>query len=131
MRNYKTGQRRRLLDFLEKHRDRQFSAEQIAELIAAEGGEISLSAIYRNLERLEQEGAVRRAAAGEGRKAVYQYTGGECSEHLHLQCTGCGSTIHLDHESTEALRDAAQSCAGFSIDERKTVLYGRCSKCRV
>ncbi len=130
MRNYKTGQRCRLLDFLEKHRDSSFSAEQIAEMIASEGGEISLSAVYRNLERLEQEGSVRRAAAGDGRKAVYQYTGGECGEHLHMQCVDCGSVIHLDHRTTEALRTAASSCEGFAIDERRTVLYGRCRDCK-
>ncbi len=130
MRKYNTGQRSRLLTFLEQHRDEPLSAEQIAERITSEGGEISLSAIYRNLERLEQDGSVRRSAAEDGRKAVYQYTGGECGEHLHLRCTDCGSMIHLDHPTTEALRDAAQSCGGFSIDERKTVIYGRCSKCR-
>ena len=130
MREYKTGPRRLLLALLEQNRDQSLSAEQIAERIAADGGEISLSAIYRNLERLEQEGSVRRAASEGGRKAVYQYIGGECSEHLHLQCTECGQIIHLDHETTEALCTAAQACGDFSIDEKKTVLYGRCRACR-
>lgn len=130
MKDYKTGPRRRLLELLEKHRDRQLSAEQIVSAVSDEGGEISLSAVYRNLERLEQEGMVRRSASEGGRKAVYQYIGGDCAEHLHLQCTGCGSVIHLDHETTEALCNAARVCDGFSIDEKKTVLYGRCKKCR-
>lgn len=130
MRDYKTGPRRRLLSFLEQNLDEPLSAEQIAERITAEGGEISLSAIYRNLERLEQDGLVRRSASGDGRKAVYQYTGGECADHLHMQCVGCGHVIHLDHETTEALCSAARSCGDFSIDERKTVLYGRCKDCK-
>lgn len=130
MKNYKTGQRSSLLAFLEQHRDEQLAAEQIAEMMAADGNVISLSAVYRNLERMEQEGYVRRSAAGEGRGSVYQYIGGECSEHLHMQCTGCGQVIHLDHKTTEALCSAAQSCSDFSIDEKRTVLYGRCRDCK-
>lgn len=130
MKDYNTGPRRILLDFLERHRDERLSAEQIAGRITAEGGEISLSAIYRNLERLEQDGSLRRTADGDGRKAVYQYIGGECAEHLHMQCIGCGHVIHLDRDTTEALCSAAQSCGEFAIDERKTVLYGHCRKCR-
>lgn len=129
MRGYNTGQRRRLLAFFESHRDERLSAEQIAEMISSEGGEISLSAIYRNIERLEQEGLLRRDASSDGRKAVFQYMGGSCADHLHLQCTGCGDVIHLDDDATDAMRRAVSSCGEFSIDERKTVLYGRCKKC--
>jgi len=129
MKDYSTGQRRRLLTFLEQHSNELLSAEQIATLIAAEGGEISLSAIYRNLDRLVQDGHVRRSAAEDGRKALYQLIGGECAEHLHLQCVDCGHIIHMDEKATRAMRRAAMSCGDFSIDEKRTVLYGRCGSC--
>ena len=129
MRDYDTGQRRCLIGVLEKHCDRQLSAEQIAGLIEAEGGEISLSAVYRNIERLEQEGLVRRSLVGGSKKAVYQYIGGQCAMHLHLQCVSCGQISHLDDEAANAMREAVSACGDFAIDEKMTVLYGRCKEC--
>lgn len=129
MKGYNTDQRRRLLAFFERHRDEQLSAEQISGMMGSEGEEISLSAIYRNIDRLEQDGLLRRDVSGDGRKAVFQYMGGSCADHLHLQCTGCGHVIHLNDEATAAMRRAVSSCGDFSIDERRTVLYGRCKNC--
>jgi len=129
MKGYNTGQRRLLAEFLERHMDQPLSAEQIAEMISAEGGEISLSAVYRNIERMEKDGLVRRSSSGEGRRAVYQYIGGACAKHLHMQCTNCGDIIHLDDNATNAMRMAVRSCGDFSIDERRTVLYGCCGNC--
>ena len=128
MRDYNTGQRRSLLAVLEKHCDRQLTAEQITELICNDGGEISLSAVYRNIERLEQEGLVRRSSSG-GKKSVFQYIGGQCASHLHLQCVSCGLITHLDDEAASVMRRAVSSCGDFDIDERMTVLYGRCGEC--
>jgi len=129
MRDYNTGQRRNLLAVLEKHCDEQLSAEQIAALIENEGGEISLSAVYRNIERLEQDGLVRRSSVGGSKKAVYQYIGGQCAQHLHLQCVACGQITHLDDKAVSAMRSAVSSCGDFAIDEKMTVLYGRCGAC--
>lgn len=129
MRDYNTGQRRCLLAVLEKHCDEQLSAEQIAALICSDGGEISLSSIYRNIERLEQEGLLRRSSVGGHKKAVYQYIGGQCATHLHMQCVSCGQITHLDDEAANAMRRAVSSCGDFDIDEKMTVLYGRCGEC--
>lgn len=130
MKDYRTGQRRQLLAFLEQHSDHPLPAEQIESMIRSGGGEISLSAIYRNLDRLVQDGLVRRLPAEDGRKALYQLIGEECAGHLHMQCTGCGSVIHMDEKATRAMNRAAQACGDFSIDRRRTVLYGRCKNCR-
>ena len=129
MRDYNTGQRRSLLSVLEKHRDEQFTAEQLVALIASDGGEISLSAVYRNIERLERDGMVRRSTADSGKKSQYQYIGTHCAGHLHLQCVSCGQITHLDDKTTGDMRRAVSSSSDFAIDERKTVLYGRCREC--
>jgi len=130
MKDYRTGQRKQLLAFLEEHREQPMSAEQIGSMILSEGGEISLSAVYRNLDRLVQDGLVRRLPAEDGRKALYQLIGEECAGHLHMQCTGCGNIIHMDDKATRAMHRAAQACGEFSIDRKRTVLYGKCKNCR-
>lgn len=131
VKGYETGPRKRLLEFLKAHCDEQFSAAAIAERISdAEGAGISLSSVYRNIDKLVQEGSVRRFEGEDGKKSLYQYIGGECSEHLHLKCTECGRIIHVDERTTEALLHTALDSSDFSIDEKKTLLFGVCGECK-
>ena len=58
MPKYMTKQRKALLSFLSAHADEKLSARQIAQTLSGEG--ISISAVYRNLSALEQEGKIRR-----------------------------------------------------------------------
>ena len=71
MRNsYHTQQRCALLAFLSAHADEQFTVEQ---LLAAMGDEApGRSTVYRALDRLVEEGTVRRFAPESGGSAAYQ-----------------------------------------------------------
>lgn len=126
MREYRTRQRESLLDFLAQNRDRQFSVEEIA---AAAGG-ISLSAVYRNINQLVAEDSVRRFQKEGSRKFRYQYmAGGGCEDCLHLKCEKCGGILHLDAESAELLERVLRKNQSFSLDRRRTVLFGCCASC--
>ena len=59
MAKYLTRQRKRLLKYLSEHTDEQISARQIAEDLAAD--QISISAVYRNISALEEEGLLKRS----------------------------------------------------------------------
>ena len=67
MAKYLTRQRKRLLEYLSEHTDEQISARQIAEDLAAD--QISISAVYRNISALEEEGLLKRSVR-EGTRAV-------------------------------------------------------------
>ena len=66
MRIYNTEQRKLLLSFFEKYPDKDFTAKGIYEKT---GGDISLSAVYRNLADLSSSGVIAKNA-GEKREAV-------------------------------------------------------------
>ena len=84
MKKYATDQREILLSFLREHPDQQFSIEEISEQLCI-GNVISLSTIYRNINKLVEEEAVRRFAKEGSRKFLYQFIGdGTCSEQLHF-----------------------------------------------
>ena len=90
MRNsYHTQQRCALLAFLSAHADEQFTVEQ---LLAAMGDEApGRSTVYRALDRLVEEGTVRRFAPESGGSAAYQAMDpGHCDAHLHLKCDPSG-----------------------------------------
>ena len=128
MTQYLTRQRKALLLYLHAHPDESFSARRIAEALEEEG--VSLSAVYRNLAALEAQGMIRRAAKDGGHEVFYRFTQADtCKEHLHLSCSQCGRTFHMDVPATDSLvRQVAQS-ADFRVDRANTVLYGICGTC--
>lgn len=128
MKKYDTRQRDCLINFLNQHPDQLLSVRQISQELCAQ--QISLSAVYRNLSQLETEGLIRKSAKTGSREAYYQYVGApDCHSHLHLFCTRCGKTFHMDAEHTSKLTRAMSELDGFDLDILKTVLYGVCQDC--
>lgn len=128
MKRYDTRQRGLLIAFLERHPDELLSVRQIARELR--GQPISLSAVYRDLSLLETQGLVRKSAKHGSREAYYQYTGAPgCHAHLHMLCTRCGKTFHMDAEHTSRLTRAMSELDGFDLDILNTVLYGICQNC--
>ena len=126
---YITKQRKMLLDILEKHCDETLSADQIASYINDKS--VSRSAIYRNLQFLETEGKIKRISVQGSNRVFYRYCDGEeCREHIHLSCSSCGKTFHLDMNSTDSLVSSVIKGSDFEIDRQSTVLYGLCKECR-
>ena len=68
MQAYMTQPRKRLITYLHSHADETLSAGQIAQDLP----EISVSAVYRNLSALEQDGTVRKVAKSGSREVFYQ-----------------------------------------------------------
>ena len=126
---YNTKQREVLIDFFESHHDQSFSAEEIINQLKNDA--ISISAVYRNLADLENDGKIRRVAKSGTHKAFYQFVDcDECKGHLHLTCTKCGKTEHLDDSNSHQIVKAVLQNSDFNLDSNSTVLYGICGKCR-
>ena len=127
MEQYSTKQRRLLLGFLSKNADIQFTVEEIADRLSEK--KISKSAVYRNINKMADEGIVERFIVEGSKKLLYQYVGDdECLSHLHLKCSICGTIVHADCNITSEIAKAASS-TGFTLDRRKTILFGVCSSC--
>ncbi len=129
MTGYQTEQRKMLQLLFEQHPHELFSANDIAELIGDDT--ISISAVYRNLAQLENEGLVRRSVRHGSRQAFYQYVATDsCREHIHLTCKKCGKTIHMEDADTNAITTSAAKYKDFEVDRGETVLIGLCGSCR-
>lgn len=129
MAKYLTRQRKRLLAYLSEHTDEQMTARQIADALAKDN--ISISAVYRNLSALEEEGLLKRSVREGTREVFYQYIAAEeCKDSLHLSCQVCGKSIHLGDAEAELLLDSTLKSTGFQIDKTETILYGVCADCR-
>ena len=120
-----TKQRRELLRFLKANADRQLTAREICEEL--QKLDISQSAVYRNLAFLE--GRLLVKSAGE-RENLYRYVRDACAVCLHLTCTVCGAICHLRNSEAERLEKTILNSDDFFVDRKKTVIYGKCKKCR-
>ena len=124
---YKTQTRKMLLDYLQSHADESLSAGKISEDLP----EISVSAVYRNIAALERDGAVCAVSRTGSRERLYRFAAAEqCRAHLHLSCTRCGRTFHMNAEQTEALVQTVAARDRFLVDRSETVLYGICETYR-
>lgn len=132
MTGYHTEQKTMLLRFLSDHRERAYTVEEaVCELRALCGASApGKSTVYRLMQRLVEEGAVKRFVAGNSRRFVYQLMGGEtCHAHLHMKCSACGRLFHLEEHVSHELARRVATANGFSISESDTVLFGECADC--
>lgn len=125
---YQTQPRKKLIDYLQRNAERQFT---IDELLLEMDETVARSSMYRLLNKLTQEGIVRRSVRAGERQSAYQIIAcQDCHHHLHLQCTGCGKVMHLSDEATRKARKIMNGAEGFELDYEKSLLYGVCTKCQ-
>ncbi len=128
MSKYRTEQREKLLALFKDSAHRSYSASDILN----EFGEdvISISAIYRNLKKMEEDGLICKLA-GKGRaEAAYHYVDPcECVGIVHLKCEHCDKTYHINRHISNMLIGMAKDDFNFSINHSGAFLYGKCEHC--
>ena len=128
MKTYNTNQRQIIVDFLKNNSETQYTIEQIASKTVSVGK----STVYRLINKMVDEGVVRRTVKGNSRQFLYQYaaTAG-CASHLHMKCRECGKILHMDDERSKDLMNLLQESTKFDLDIKETLLMGTCEKCNI
>jgi Fur family ferric uptake transcriptional regulator len=128
---YKTRQRDQILQYLTEHRQEHITADDLVEAFRAQNVKVGKSTIYRYLDVLVQGGQLRKYTIDESSSACYQYVEnpGDCATHFHLKCMDCGRLLHIQSDLLPVVSQEIKSQYGFSVDQCKTVLYGRCKAC--
>lgn len=131
---YRTKQKTLVLEYLKAHSHAHMTASELLIALNTSGAAIGTATVYRQLEKLETEGLVRRYALDDRSSACWQYAGddgaGECRSHFHLKCTECGTLFHLNCDHLREISDHVAAEHGFAIDPARTVFYGVCEQCR-
>ena len=134
MKEYRTEQKRAIIELLEENRERSYTAEEIVNELRELSGEKApgKSTVYRLLPRLAESGKIIKENAPEGRGHTYRAAcEGECKGHIHMKCTRCGGLFHLDGRMSHELLSLTKKREGFTIDPRETVLFGVCQRCGI
>ncbi len=131
---YQTKQKARVLDFLEQHPAQHITAAELLHALTENGTPMGSATVYRQLEKLEAQGLVRRYSLDDRGSACWQYAGAEaqsggCMNHFHLKCTVCGTLFHLDCDHLHEIASHVAAEHGFCIDPSRTVFYGVCETC--
>ena len=128
---YQTAGRQKLIGFLAKHPDCQFTVEEVCFELNGDC-ERGRSSVYRQLSELCQADAVRKFRSDERQCSVYQYVGTECDckNHFHVKCLRCGRMEHLDCGDSAGFARHLLTEHGFDIDCGQSLLYGVCAGCR-
>ena len=133
MTGYQTEQKKKLLEFLSEERERAHTVEEAVASLRERCGESApgKSTVYRLMQKLVEEGAVKRLSEGNSRRFVYQLMAGEdCGAHLHMKCCACGRLFHLEKRVSHQIAHTLATAGGFSLNEADTVLFGECAACR-
>ena len=121
-----TAQRTALLGVIRAQRG-AFSALDLFDGAREQAPRLGLATVYRALDRLEQEGVLRRLGGSAGSADRFVVCD-PSHHHHHLICTGCGSV-----EETELCAAPSESELqrrhGFRAAAHELDIYGTCRRC--
>lgn len=120
------------MSYLRNHSHSHVTVDQIYENLKNSERQVGKTTIYRCLERLIEEGEVRKYIVEDGMSACFQYISSshQCKEHYHLKCCKCGELIHLSCDFLGKVNEHIYQEHHFIVDSSKTVFYGICEKCQ-
>lgn len=128
---YKTKVRATLFEFLQENSDRGFSAIDLLTYLRLNIEGVNKTTVYRNLDRLCEQGIIYKYREPEHEGWFYQYSKehSHCNTHMHGKCSLCGKLFHIEDDFIIDFQEKVQKTYGLNIDFGKTLLIGVCQNC--
>ena len=120
-----THPRMRILEILDTHDGKHFTAEDIYRQLLEHHDDIGLATVYRVLTQFEGAGLVVKHNF-EGGQAVYELDRGK--HHDHMVDIESGRIIEFVSEDIERLQREIAEKHGYQLEEHSLVLYVRKKK---
>lgn len=102
------------------------TADEVYIKLKAENPSLSLGTVYRNLNRLTYEGIITKLHIPNSSDRF----DGNCEEHYHIICQGCGKIIDVNHTLVLDLDDKIEASTGMKIIGHQLLLNGICANCQ-
>lgn len=102
------------------------TADQIYELVRKRMPRVSLATVYRNLEKLTQEGLIQTVELG-GCPRRYD---GWVGEHVHVRCIDCGKLEDISGGVVPRVSQRVGRLSGYRILGLRLEFTGHCPECR-
>ena len=131
---YRTRQITELENYLCSMEGKHVTVSDICKYFKSQGISIGTTTVYRQLDRMVEQGLVAKYNVDGTSSACFEYLGAEEHCHktvcFHWKCEKCGKLIHLHCEDVVKLRQHLMENHGFQMDSCRTVFYGICADCR-
>lgn len=102
------------------------TADDVYEEIAVRHPNISKATVYRNLNKLAEEGLIRkRSIHGEADRFDHK-----CGDHYHIKCERCGQVFDVDMEYIPDLPSRIRDTHGFTVTTHDIFFSGICPACQ-
>jgi Fur family ferric uptake transcriptional regulator len=108
--------------------ERNLSAEELIEGLAARGVKVGTATVYRTIDVLLESGFVVERDRGEGFRRFEPNRG--LPHHEQLLCTACGRVEEFRDAALERLTHRVADAHGFIRERHRLVIYGMCDACR-
>ena len=130
---YQTKQRDELLTYLESMSGQHITVNDVCEYFRVKGKSIGTTTVYRQLEKMVDQGIVTKYVIDAGSPACFEFVGAD-SHHqdgscYHCKCEVCGKLVHMHCDEIPQMQQHIREHHGFVIDPTRTVFYGVCETC--
>ncbi len=102
------------------------TADEIYDIVKKRDPRISLGTVYRNLERLVEEGKINRIDTGTGPRRY----DARPDNHYHIRCLMCGNVEDLTFETDPEIERMFKPSKGYKIVGHVLELQGICPTCQ-
>jgi len=102
------------------------TADQIYDEVRKEIPNISKGTVYRNLQVLQEDGAVTELNLN-GTLSRFE---AKQASHYHFRCEQCGRVFDLDEPVNNELDERVSKRTGFTVSYHQTEFRGLCSDCQ-
>ena len=121
-----TSQRALILEII-RHGEGHLDADEIYRRAREEQPHLSLSTVYRTLQRLKKLDLVEEVHFDE---THHRYEVKPSAEHHHLVCLGCGRVIEFRYPLARYVKKSVDEAKDFDIINTEVRMTGYCSRCR-
>lgn len=122
-----------LVSYLKSVQGIHITAGDVCEYFQKQSKPIAQATVYRQLEKLVDEGIVNKYVFDSSSPACFEYVDENSHEDaqicFHCKCEKCGRLIHLSCEELEAIQNHIFKEHRFFMDPKRTVFYGICDEC--
>ncbi|MBR0085346.1 MAG: transcriptional repressor [Lachnospiraceae bacterium] len=130
---YNTHQREDILAYFKERKGEHITALDVSRHFKEAGSSIGTTTVYRQLEKLVDEGLLNKYIIDMNSPACFEYV--EASDHcagttcFHCKCEKCGKLIHMHCDELSCIAAHLKGEHGFMLDPMRTVFYGVCAEC--
>ena len=131
---YKTKQKEEITEYLRSKVGEHITVSDVCKYFSEKGLSVGMTTVYRQLEKMVDDGIVNKYTIDANSPACFEYM--DPGVHLtpatcfHCKCDRCGKLIHLHCHDLEEIQEHLLKEHGFTLNPRRTVLYGLCDECR-